>query len=127
MDQVTMLDKIFVGGLDPSVINEDLRQPFSQYGEIFYVKIPVGKGCGFVRFANRGHAEEALNKLNGSVIGKQIVCLSWGRYPTNKQSRGDYGNMWNGGYYGGHIYGGGNGYVPHPHDQSIYAAATAAY
>uniref|UniRef100_A0A803N9G2 RRM domain-containing protein n=1 Tax=Chenopodium quinoa TaxID=63459 RepID=A0A803N9G2_CHEQI len=109
MDQVTMLDKIFVGGLDPSVINEDLRQPFSQYGEIFYVKIPVGKGCGFVRFANRGHAEEALNKLNGF------------------QSRGDYGNMWNGGYYGGHIYGGGNGYVPHPHDQSMYAAATAAY
>ncbi|KAJ1436805.1 RNA-binding domain superfamily, partial [Sesbania bispinosa] len=43
---------IFVGGLDPNVTDEDLRQPFSQYGEIVSVKIPVGKGCGFVQFAN---------------------------------------------------------------------------
>uniref|UniRef100_A0A803N2G9 RRM domain-containing protein n=1 Tax=Chenopodium quinoa TaxID=63459 RepID=A0A803N2G9_CHEQI len=82
---------IFVGGLDPSVTDEDLRQPFSQYGEIVSVKIPVGKGCGFVQFANRGHAEEALNKLNGSVIGKQTVRLSWGRNPANKQLLKEYG------------------------------------
>ncbi|CAN4092756.1 unnamed protein product [Withania somnifera] len=44
---------IFVGGLDPNVSDEDLRQPFAQYGEIVSVKIPVGKGCGFVQFANR--------------------------------------------------------------------------
>ena len=42
------------------------------------------------------------------------------------QSRGEYGNQWNGGgYYGGHIYDGGYGYVPHPHDPSMYAAAAA--
>lgn len=45
--------QIFVGGLDPNISDEDLRQPFSQYGEIVSVKIPVGKGCGFVQFANR--------------------------------------------------------------------------
>ncbi|KAG2705460.1 hypothetical protein I3760_05G054500 [Carya illinoinensis] len=44
---------IFVGGLDSDVSDEDLRQPFSQFGEIVSVKIPVGKGCGFVQFANR--------------------------------------------------------------------------
>ncbi|PRQ27617.1 putative nucleotide-binding alpha-beta plait domain-containing protein [Rosa chinensis] len=77
---------IFVGGLDPNVTDEDLRQPFSQYGEIVSVKIPVGKGCGFVQFANRNNAEEALPKLNGSVIGKQTVRLSWGRNPANKQA-----------------------------------------
>lgn len=42
-----------MGGLDPSVSDEDLRQPFTEYGEILSVKIPVGKGCGFVQFANR--------------------------------------------------------------------------
>lgn len=114
---------IFVGGLDPSVTDEELRQPFSQYGEIVSVKIPVGKGCGFVQFANRSNAEEALNKLNGTVIGKQTVRLSWGRNPANKQSRGDYGNQWNGGYYGGHMYDGYGYAVPHPHDPSMYAAA----
>lgn len=34
---------------------------------------------------DRNNAEEALQKLNGTVIGKQTVRLSWGRNPANKQ------------------------------------------
>lgn len=45
--------QIFVGGLDSDVSDDDLRQPFSQFGEIISVKIPPGKGCGFVQFVNR--------------------------------------------------------------------------
>lgn len=48
-----VLPQIFVGGLDSDVSDEDLRQPFSKFGEIVSVKIPIGKGCGFVQFANR--------------------------------------------------------------------------
>ncbi|XP_059637461.1 polyadenylate-binding protein RBP47-like isoform X2 [Cornus florida] len=118
---------IFVGGLDPNVTDEDLRQPFSQYGEIVSVKIPVGKGCGFVQFANRNHAESALQKLNGTVIGKQTVRLSWGRNPANKQLRGDFSNQWNGAYYGGQIYDGYGYALPPPHDPGMYTAAAAAY
>ncbi|KAK8544304.1 hypothetical protein V6N13_034666 [Hibiscus sabdariffa] len=51
-DGVSSNTTIFVGGLDPNVTEEDLRQPFSQYGEIVSVKIPVGKGCGFVQFTS---------------------------------------------------------------------------
>ena len=36
----------------------------------------------------RNNAEEALQKLNGTVIGKQTVRLSWGRNPANKQVHG---------------------------------------
>ncbi|KAB2083513.1 hypothetical protein E1A91_A05G278700v1 [Gossypium mustelinum] len=118
---------IFVGGLDPNVTEGDLRQPFSQYGEIVSVKIPVGKGCGFVQYANRNNAEEALQKLNGMVIGKQTVRLSWGRSPANKQFRGDYGNQWGGAYYGGQVYDGYGYAVPPPHDPGMYAAAYGAY
>ncbi|XP_028962738.2 polyadenylate-binding protein RBP47-like isoform X2 [Malus domestica] len=119
---------IFVGGLDPNVTDEDLRQPFSQYGEIVSVKIPVGKGCGFVQFANRNNAEEALPKLNGTVIGKQTVRLSWGRNPANKQFRSDFGNQWGGAaYYGGPVYEGYGYALPPHHDPSMYAAASAAY
>ncbi|KAK7310503.1 hypothetical protein RJT34_08057 [Clitoria ternatea] len=118
---------IFVGGLDPNVTDEDLRQSFSQHGEIVSVKIPVGKGCGFVQFANRNNAEEALQKLNGTMIGKQTVRLSWGRNPANKQSRMDFSNPWNGAYYGGPIYDGYGYALPSPHDPSIYAAAYGAY
>jgi hypothetical protein len=45
--------QIFVGGLDPSVTDEDLKAVFGQFGELVYVKIPVGKGCGFVQFTHR--------------------------------------------------------------------------
>ncbi|XP_047335192.1 polyadenylate-binding protein RBP47-like [Impatiens glandulifera] len=116
---------IFVGGLDPSVTDEDLRQPFSQYGEIVSVKIPVGKGCGFVQFVNRNNAEDALSQLNNSTIGKQTVRLSWGRNPANKQMRGEYGSPWNGAYYGGAQMYDGYGYAyPSPHhDPGMYAAA----
>ncbi|KAJ6685920.1 TRNA SELENOCYSTEINE 1-ASSOCIATED PROTEIN 1-RELATED-RELATED [Salix purpurea] len=118
---------IFVGGLDPNVTDEDLKQPFSQYGEIVSVKIPLSKGCGFVQFANRNNAEEALQKLNGTVIGKQSVRLSWGRNPANKQYRADIGSPWNGAYYGGQVYSGYGYALPPPHDPSTYAAAAAAY
>ncbi|KAF2324414.1 hypothetical protein GH714_013789 [Hevea brasiliensis] len=118
---------IFVGGLDPNVTDEDLKQPFSQYGEIVSVKIPVGKGCGFVQFGNRSNAEEALQKLNGTVIGKQTVRLSWGRNPANKQFRSDFGNQWSGAYYGGQVYDGYGYALPPPHDPSMYAATAAAY
>ncbi|XP_010523211.1 PREDICTED: polyadenylate-binding protein RBP47B-like [Tarenaya hassleriana] len=89
---------IFVGGLDADVTDEDLRQPFSQFGDVVSVKIPIGKGCGFVQFADRKSAEEAIQTLNGTVIGKNTVRLSWGRSPGNKQWRSDSSHQWNGGY-----------------------------
>lgn len=36
-------------------------------------------------YFGRNNAEEALQGLNGTVIGKQTVRLSWGRNPANKQ------------------------------------------
>jgi len=112
---------IFVGGLDADVTEEDLMQPFSDFGEVVSVKIPVGKGCGFVQFANRQSAEEAIGNLNGTVIGKNTVRLSWGRSP-NKQWRSDSGNQWNGGYSRGQGYN--NGYANQ--DSNMYATAAAA-
>ncbi|XP_027345904.1 polyadenylate-binding protein RBP47 [Abrus precatorius] len=93
---------IFVGGLDSDISDEDLRQPFLQFGDVVSVKIPVGKGCGFVQFADRKNAEEAIQALNGTIIGKQTVRLSWGRSPGNKHWRTDS----NGSHYGGQGYGG---------------------
>ncbi|CAD6250618.1 unnamed protein product [Miscanthus lutarioriparius] len=121
---------VYVGGLDPNVSEDELRKAFAKYGDLASVKIPFGKQCGFVQFVNRADAEEALQGLNGSTIGKQAVRLSWGRSPSSKQSRGDSGHRRNGNgngmYYGTPFYGG-YGYaspVPHP---NMYAAAYGAY
>ncbi|XP_050210763.1 polyadenylate-binding protein RBP47-like isoform X2 [Mercurialis annua] len=115
---------IFVGGIDSDISDEDLRQPFSQFGEVVSVKIPVGKGCGFVQFADRKSAEDALESLNGTTIGKQTVRLSWGRSPANKQWRGEHNNQWNGSYYGGQGYSG-YGYAANG-EQNGYVAAAAS-
>ena len=39
----------------------------------------------YVVFICRKSAENAIQTLNGTVIGKQTVRLSWGRTPGNKQ------------------------------------------
>lgn len=90
---------IFVGGLDPNVSDDVLRQTFGQFGELVHVKIPVGKRCGFVQFANRACAEQALALLNGTPLGGQNIRLSWGRSPSSKQAQPDQA-QWNGAYYG---------------------------
>ncbi|PKA63206.1 Polyadenylate-binding protein RBP47 [Apostasia shenzhenica] len=120
---------VFVGGLDASVSEDELKQVFSKFGEIASVKIPVGKQCGFVQFVQKNDAEMAMQALNGTVIGEQMVRLSWGRNPANKQLRLGPMYRWSGGYYGGQIYGGYSGYgytVPYQHP-GMYAAAYSPY
>ncbi|XP_026392579.1 polyadenylate-binding protein RBP45-like isoform X1 [Papaver somniferum] len=122
---------IFVGGLDSNVTEENLRQVFSQFGELSHVKIPVGKRCGFVQFDNRTCAEEALLMLNGSQLGGSNIRLSWGRSPSNKQDQSGgmvqqhadpnqwpaaAGNMY--GYNGGYE---AYGYVSAAQDPNMYS------
>ena len=38
-----------------------------RFGDIIYVKIPAGKGCGFVQFVLRTAAERAMTTMNGQV------------------------------------------------------------
>lgn len=78
--------QIFVGGLDSNVTDETLRQVFSQFGELIHVKIPVGKRCGFVQFANRYanflefraiciiEIPQPLNTLKCLVHARQSLC-----------------------------------------------------
>ncbi|KAM0051914.1 putative RNA recognition motif domain, nucleotide-binding alpha-beta plait domain superfamily [Helianthus debilis subsp. tardiflorus] len=91
---------IFVGGLDPNVTDDLLKQVFSQYGQLVHVKIPMGKRCGFVQFADRSCAEEALRMLQGTQLGGQTVRLSWGRSPASKQPQVEQSQYNGGGYYG---------------------------
>ncbi|CAL5014782.1 unnamed protein product [Urochloa decumbens] len=128
---------IFVGGLDPNVTEDVLKQVFAPYGEVVHVKIPVGKRCGFVQFVTRPSAEQALMMLQGTLIGGQNVRLSWGRSLSNKQPQQD-SSQWGGaaasaaagGYYGGYgqgyeAYGGG---YAQPQDPNMYGyGAYAGY
>lgn len=108
---------IFVGGLNDSVTDDQLRQLFSSYGQLLHVKIPPGKRCGFVQFSDRRSAEQAIELLNGTQLGGQSIRLSWGR-PSNRQAQPDP-NQWNTGYPGG-------GYAAQGYENYGYGAAAAA-
>ncbi|CAN1242924.1 Polyadenylate-binding protein RBP45A, partial [Linum perenne] len=124
---------IFVGALDPSVSDDILRSVFGKYGELVHVKIPAGKRCGFVQFANRSCAEQALLMLNGTQLAGQSIRLSWGRSPSNKQVN----NNWNiqaqpdqsqyGGYYGYAQGYDAYGYAAAPQDPNMYYGGYPGY
>ncbi|XP_021728972.1 polyadenylate-binding protein RBP47B'-like [Chenopodium quinoa] len=115
---------IYVGNLDPNVTEEELRQHCLQFGDIGYVKIPASKGCGFVQFATRASAEEAMQKLQGTVIGQQVVRVSWGKSPTAKQDSAAWGQQVDPSQWGAY-YGYGQGYDAYAYgavqDPSLYA------
>ncbi|SCU83663.1 LAMI_0C04082g1_1 [Lachancea mirantina] len=70
---------VFIGGLSSLVTEEELRTYFEPFGPIVYVKIPLGKGCGFVQYVERISAETAIAKMQGFPIGNSRIRLSWGR------------------------------------------------
>lgn len=75
---------VFVGGLSSLISEETLRTFFVPFGEIKYVKIPPGKGCGFVQFVRKADAERAIERMQGFPIGGGRIRLSWGRSQGDK-------------------------------------------
>ncbi|KAG5648700.1 hypothetical protein DXG03_000047 [Asterophora parasitica] len=82
-EQLTSTDPynttVFVGGLSPLISEETLRTFFAPFGDIHYVKVPVGKHCGFVQFVKKADAERAIEKMQGFPVGGSRIRLSWGR------------------------------------------------
>ena len=70
---------LFIGGLSSQVVEDQLRIMFCQFGDIIYVKIPQGKGCGFVQYVLRSSAERAMMAMNGKILGNSAMRISWGR------------------------------------------------
>jgi len=65
--------KLYVGNLNYSVTNEQLKEVFSSYGEVKGVNVIEGKGFGFVEFSNPSEAETARNALNGTdLLGRAM-------------------------------------------------------
>lgn len=75
---------VFVGGLSSLISEDTLKTFFMPFGEIKYVKIPPGKGCGFVQFLNKADAERAIDRMQGFPIGGGRIRLSWGRSQSDK-------------------------------------------
>ncbi|VEU23931.1 DEKNAAC105120 [Brettanomyces naardenensis] len=78
---------VFVGGLASGIAEDTLRTLFEPFGQIIHVRVPPGKGCGFVKFEDRESAEQAVAGMQGFVIGGSRIRLSWGRSSGRSQQR----------------------------------------
>jgi RNA recognition motif-containing protein len=69
-----MSQKLYVGNLNYKTTEDNLKQLFSQFGEVTSVNILQGRGFGFVEMAAPESAADAKAKLNGTEFdGRKLV------------------------------------------------------
>jgi RNA recognition motif-containing protein len=94
--------KMYVGNIPYNATEEDLRNLFSEYGEIESLKIIQdrdtgrSKGFGFIEMAEESSARKAIEELNGKDFMEKTLKVSEAR-PQQKRNGFNRG----GGYGGG--------------------------
>eukprot|EP00439_Symbiodinium_sp_Y106_P002118 s246_g1.t1 len=79
---LTGAGNIYISNLDKNIDNKALYDTFSLFGNILSCKVasdPTGKshGYGFVHYESADAAQQAIERVNGMIIGEQAVkvCL----------------------------------------------------
>jgi RNA recognition motif-containing protein len=97
-----MAKKLYVGNLEHTVTEEELRTLFSEHGEILSLDIVkdrysgTPRGFGFVEFANDEDAQKAKQALNEQELKGRALRVEdarerrEGRGPRNRGSRSRY-------------------------------------
>ena len=87
---------LFLGDVSSFVTEAELEELFSQQGEVTEVKISgASRGIslcyGFVTMAERTQAEEAMEKLQGVVLGGRPIRINWAA--RNVRDKNSYSAM----------------------------------
>jgi RNA recognition motif-containing protein len=80
--------KLYVGNLSYAVTSEEMKELFSQYGEVKQANVIEGKGFGFIEMAGAEEAEKALKALNGSDFKGRALRIEEARPQKPRESRG---------------------------------------
>ena len=79
------MKNIFVGNLDFSTGEDELRQLFAQYGSVDRVALMTdrdtgrSRGFAFVEMANTAEGEKAIAALNGTQLGARTINVNEAR------------------------------------------------
>lgn len=93
------MKKLYVGNLPYTVTDAELRDMFSQIGEVGKADIildksmgptPRSKGFGFVEMTNDSEADAAIEKFNGMDMGGRAIVVNVARPPEQRENRGGY-------------------------------------
>ena len=80
---------IYVGNLSYGVNDNELQTLFEEFGTVESSKVIVdkyngrSKGFGFVNMENQDEANEAINKLNGTVLKEREIVVNEARPKNN--------------------------------------------
>ena len=106
------MKNIYVGNLDFSTSDQDLRSLFEPFGQVDNINLirdqfsGQPRGFGFVEMADDGQAEKAIQQLNGQQLGNRNITVNEAR-PKAARGGGGFGGGGGGGR--GRSGGGGGG------------------
>ena len=75
--------RLFIGGLPWDIRWTDLKDIFSEYGNVVYTKVVIdretkkSKWFGFVEFENESDAQKALQELNWAEINWRTIKVDY--------------------------------------------------
>jgi RNA recognition motif-containing protein len=84
---------MYVGNLSFSVTADDLKDVFSEFGEVASVNIIMdkysgkSKGFGFVEMPNNSEADKAIKSLNGSQLQGRDIKVNQANPRGERSSR----------------------------------------
>jgi RNA recognition motif-containing protein len=99
------MKKIYVGNIPYNASEEDLRELFSECGEVESIKIMKdqftggSKGFGFIEMANENDAKKAIATLQGRDLKGKSLTVAEARPQQKRQERQGFNNRGSG--YGG--------------------------
>jgi RNA recognition motif-containing protein len=98
--------KMYVGNIPYNATEEDLRELFSEYGEIESLKIMQdqftnrSKGFGFIEMVNEEDAKKAIATLNGKDFKGKSLTVAEARPQQKRQGFNKGSNKRSSGYGG---------------------------
>lgn len=86
---------IYIGNLDYEITETDLRDAFSEFGNVAKASVIMdkfsgrSKGFGFVEMTNDEEANEAISSLNESKLGSRNIKVNEAK-PREERSSSRY-------------------------------------
>ena len=87
--------KVYVGNLNYSTTEDDLRTLFSAYGTVATVNSIEGKGFGFVEMSSPEEAEKAKDALNDTEFKGRTIKVDEARPPRKRYNDRGRGGGYN--------------------------------
>lgn len=103
-----MKKELYVGNLSYDITEDDLRRVFAVAGTVTSVHIitdsetGASKGCAYVRMAHEDELKEAIESLDGALLGDRLMTVSIARpqKPKEQTFKGNRGKSGGGGRFG---------------------------